>query len=141
MLGSVANDRPFLISNASSWIYAGTGLQNYVGNGTNNIITSGFNQNALLGVIGYEFDSVGVNDTRALSSYVLWLEPPGLQTVAHSYVPASDGNATNTWSDATLYTAPNGGGTVFSADDAVGMGARPRLRERLLRLRTGVRST
>ena len=30
-------------------------------------------------------------------------------------MPAGDGNASNTWSDATLYTAPNGGGTVFSA--------------------------
>ncbi|HEY7148810.1 MAG TPA: fibronectin type III domain-containing protein [Gaiellaceae bacterium] len=113
MLGGVANDRPFLVSNASSWIYAGTGLHTYSGNGTNNIFTSGGNQNALPGVVGYEFDS-RASTTPALSAYVQW-EPAGLQTVGHSYVPAADGNATNTWSDATLYTAPNGGGTVFSA--------------------------
>ena len=57
MLGGVANDRPFLVANASSWIYAGTGLHTYTGNGTNNIITSGANQNALPGIVGYEFDS------------------------------------------------------------------------------------
>ena len=76
------------------------------------MITSGSNQNALPGVVGYEFDS-RASTTPALSPYVQW-EPAGLQTVGHSFVPAADGNATNTWSDATLYTVPNGG-TVFSA--------------------------
>ena len=33
--------RPFLVSDASSWIYAGTGLHNYTGNGTTGVITSG----------------------------------------------------------------------------------------------------
>ncbi len=113
MLGGVANDRPFLVADADSWIYAGTGLHTYTGNGTNNIITSGPNQNALPGVVGYEFDA-RASTTPELSPYVQW-EPAGLQTLGHSFVPAADGNATNTWSDATVYTAPNGGGQVFSA--------------------------
>ena len=49
MLQGVANDRPFLVSDQNSWIYAGTGLHTYTGNGTNNVITSGANQNALPG--------------------------------------------------------------------------------------------
>jgi len=113
MLQGVANDRPFLVSDQNSWIYAGTGLHTYVGNGTNNVITSGTNQNALPGIIGYEFDA-RASTTPGLSQYV-WAEPAGTTTVGHSFVPAGDGNASNTWSDATLYTAPNGGGTVFSA--------------------------
>ena len=113
MLQGVANDRPFLVADENSWIYAGTGLHTYTGNGTNNVITSGANQNALAGIIGYEFDA-RASTTPGLSPYV-WAEPAGTTTVGHSYVPAGDGNASNTWSDATLYTAPNGGGTVFSA--------------------------
>ena len=49
MLQGVANDRPFLVADENSWIYAGTGLHTYTGNGTNNVITSGANQNALAG--------------------------------------------------------------------------------------------
>jgi titin len=113
MLQGVANDRPFLVSDQNNWIYAGTGLHTYVGNGQNNVITSGANQNALPGIIGYEFDA-RASTTPGLSPYV-WAEPAGTATVGHSFVPAGDGNASNTWSDATLYTAPNGGGTVFSA--------------------------
>ena len=33
MLEGVANDRPYLVSDASSWVYAGTGIHNYTGNG------------------------------------------------------------------------------------------------------------
>jgi predicted phage tail protein len=113
MLGGVSNDRPLLVSDASSWIYAGTGLHTYVGNGQNNVITSGANQNALPGIVGYEFDS-RASTTPSLSAYASF-EPAGLQTIGHSFIPAADGNASNTWSDATLYTAPNGGGTVYSA--------------------------
>jgi N,N-dimethylformamidase beta subunit-like protein/fibronectin type III domain protein len=112
MLQGVANDRPFLVADQNSWVYAGTGLHTYSGNGTNGVFTSGSNQNALPGVVGYEFDA-RASTTPGLSSYVPW-EPAGLQTVGHSFVPASDGNASNTWSDATLYTRA-GGGTVFSA--------------------------
>ena len=112
MLQGVANDRPFLVSDATNWIYAGTGLHTYSGNGQNNVITSGANQNALPGIVGYEFDA-RASTTPGLSAYVAF-EPAGLATVGHSFVPASDGNASNTWSDATLYTRP-GGGTVFAA--------------------------
>jgi hypothetical protein len=112
MLQGVANDRPFLIADANSWVYAGTGLHTYTGNGTNGVNTSGSNQNALPGIVGYEFDA-RASTTPGLSAYVPF-EPSGLQTVGHSFVPASDGNASNTWSDSTLYTRP-GGGTVFSA--------------------------
>ena len=41
-------------------------------------------------------------------------EPAGVKTVGHSFVPASDGNGSNAYSDATLYTAPSGA-TVFAA--------------------------
>jgi len=112
MLQGVANDRPFLVSDATNWIYANTGLHTYTGSGQNNVITSGANQNALPGIVGYEFDA-RASTTPGLSSYVGW-EPAGLVTVGHSFVPAGDGNSSNTWSDATLYTRP-GGGTVFSA--------------------------
>ena len=112
MLQGVANDRPFLVADANHWVYAGTGLHTYTGNGTNGVITSGSNQNALPGIVGYEFDA-RASTTPGLSSYVQW-EPAGVQTVGHSFVPAGDGNASNTWSDATLYTRLNGG-TVFSA--------------------------
>lgn len=112
MTQGVAAGRPFLVSDASNWIYAGAGLSTYTGNGTDNVITSGPNQNALPGIVGYEFDS-RASTTPSLSAYVSF-EPAGLQTVGHSFVPASDGNATNTWADATLYTAPSGA-MVFSA--------------------------
>ena len=64
------------------------------------------------GIVGYEFDA-RASTTPSLSAYVSF-EPAGLQTVGHSFVPAADGNATNTWADATLYTAPSGA-MVFSA--------------------------
>jgi len=112
MLQGVANDRPYLVSNANSWIYANTGLKTYTGNGTTGVVTSGANQNALPGIIGYEFDA-RASTSPSLAPYVQW-EPAGLQTVGHSFVPAADGNATNVWGDATLYTAASGA-TVFSA--------------------------
>jgi hypothetical protein len=112
MTQGVANLRPFLVSDANSWIYAGTGLSTYTGNGTDHVITGGPNQNALPGIIGYEFDA-RASTTPGLSAYASF-EPPGLQTLGHSFVPASDGNATDSWSDATFYTAPSGA-MVFSA--------------------------
>jgi hypothetical protein len=102
-----ASGRPFLVYDATSWIFAGTGLVNY--NGT--AVTSGPGQNAIKGLIGYEFSTRAVNDPN-LASYVSY-EPPGLQQVGHSLVPASD-NGVTSWADTTLYTSP-GGGTVFSA--------------------------
>jgi hypothetical protein len=111
MLNGVANSRDFLVSDASNWIYAGTGLKTYTGNGTSGVNTSGANQNALPGLIGYEFDARATNSS-GLAPFVSY-EPAGLTQVGHSFVPAVD-NGVNAWSDATLYTAPNGG-TVFSA--------------------------
>ncbi len=111
MQNGVATARPFLISDASSWIYAGTGLVNYTGNGTSGVITSGPGQNALPGLVGYEFDERAVN-ASSLSPYVS-SEPAGIDEVGHSFVPASD-DGVNAWSDATLYTAPSGA-TVFAA--------------------------
>ncbi|MGO8946159.1 MAG: N,N-dimethylformamidase beta subunit family domain-containing protein, partial [Ktedonobacterales bacterium] len=102
-----ASGRPFLVSDAASWIYAGTSLVNY--NGT--VVTSGPGQNAIAGLIGYEFNTMADNDPT-LAAFVPY-DPPGLQDVGHSFVPASD-NGVNAWSDATLYTSA-GGGTVFTA--------------------------
>jgi hypothetical protein len=112
MLEGVASDRPFLVADASSWIYAGTGLHTYTGNGTTNVITSGPNQNALPGLIGYEFDARATT-TANLSTWNSF-EPSTDHTVGHSFVPASDGNATNTWSDAVTWTAPSGA-MIFAA--------------------------
>ncbi len=75
-------------------------------------MTSGPGQNALPGIVGYEFDA-RASTTASLSSYASF-EPAGVATVGHSFVPAGDGNATNVWHDATLYTTPSGA-TVFSA--------------------------
>ncbi len=135
MLQGVANDRPFLVSDATNWIYAGTGLHTYSGNGQNNVITSGANQNALPGIVGYEFDA-RASTTPGLSAYVAF-EPAGLATVGHSFVPASDGNASNTWSDATLYTRPGRRNRLRGGNDSVVMGCRHRLQRRLLRMLAG----
>jgi Abnormal spindle-like microcephaly-assoc'd, ASPM-SPD-2-Hydin len=108
MQNGVANDRPFEVNDASSWIYAGTGLLNYV-SGTP--VTSGSGQNAIAGIVGYEFDERAAN-ASSLSSFTSY-EPAGLQQVAHSNVPASD-NGVAAFSDATVYTATSGA-IVFSA--------------------------
>ena len=102
-----ANARPFLVYDPTSWVFAGTGLAKY--NGT--VITSGPGQNAIAGLIGYEFSTRAVNDPT-LAAYVPY-EPAGLQQVGHSFVPASD-NGVNSWADTTVYT-PAAGGIVFSA--------------------------
>jgi len=104
----VANDRTYRVFDSSSWIYAGTGLVNYT-SGTP--VTSGSGQNAIAGLVGYEFDERAVNDAT-LSSYVQY-DPPGVQQVGHSAIPASD-NGVAAFSDAILYTASSGS-IVFSA--------------------------
>jgi len=111
MLNGVANARPFLVADANSWIYAGTGLKTYTGNGTTGVNLSGANQNALPGVIGYEFDA-RTSSAQGLQPWAAF-DPPGVATVAHSFVPASD-NGVNTWSDAVLWSHPSGA-TVFAA--------------------------
>ena len=102
-----ASARPFLVYDPTSWVFAGTGLAKY--NGT--VILSGPGQNAIKGLIGYEFSTRAVNDPN-LSDFVQY-EPPGLQQVGHSAVPAAD-NGYNSWADTTVYTSP-AGGIVFSA--------------------------
>src|SRR6266700_5129006 len=64
MQNGTANDRNYLVSDATSWIYAGTGLVNY--NGT--AVTSGASQNAIKGLIGSEFDERAKN-ASSLSAY------------------------------------------------------------------------
>ena len=108
MQNGVANDRAYRVYDSTSWIYAGTGLVNYT-SGTP--ITSGSGQNAIAGIIGYEFDERADNDT-SLSSFVSF-DPPGLHQVGHSNVPAGD-NGVAAFSDATLYTASSGA-IVFAA--------------------------
>ncbi|HEV7127532.1 MAG TPA: N,N-dimethylformamidase beta subunit family domain-containing protein [Ktedonobacterales bacterium] len=107
MQNGVANSRPWLVYDATSWIYAGTGLVNYHGK----VITHGWGQNALAGLVGYEFDERAAN-APDLAAYVSY-EPAGLHQVAHSLVPAAD-NGVKAWSDATLYTAASGA-MVFAA--------------------------
>jgi N,N-dimethylformamidase beta subunit-like protein/centrosomal CEP192-like protein/ASPM-SPD-2-Hydin domain-containing protein/HYDIN/CFA65/VesB family protein len=102
-----SNARPFLVYDPTSWVFAGTGLAKY--NGT--VITSGPGQNAIAGLIGYEFSTRAVNDPT-LAAYIPY-EPAGLQQVGHSFVPASD-NGVNSWADTTVYSSP-AGGIVFSA--------------------------
>jgi hypothetical protein len=111
MQNGVATAEPWLVNDPSSWIFAGTGLVKYTGNGTTGIVTSGPGQNALPALVGYEFDTRAVNGPL-LSAFVS-SEPPGVDEVAHSFVPAAD-NGVTAWSDATLYTAPSGA-IIFSA--------------------------
>ena len=111
MQNGVATSRPFLVGDTSSWIFAGTGLKSYTGNGTTGVVTSGAGQNAIAGLIGYEFDERATNDP-SLSPWTSF-EPAGLDQVGHSFVPASD-NGVNTWSDAVVRTAPSGA-QIFAA--------------------------
>jgi hypothetical protein len=111
MVNGAAASRPFLVADGSSWVFAGTGLSTYTGNGANNVVLSGPGQNAIDGLIGYEFDS------RATGAPVLgaWAqyEPAGIHELGHSFVPAAD-NGVNDWADTTMYTAPSGA-TIFAA--------------------------
>jgi titin len=111
LLNGVAADRNFLVADASSWIYAGTGLKTYTGSGTSGVNLSGPNQNALPGIIGYEIDALP-SSSPDLQQYQAY-EPANVHLVGHSFVPASD-NGVNSWSDAVTYTAPSGA-QVFSA--------------------------
>jgi len=112
MQNGVASSRPWLVGDASHWIFAGSGVKTYTGDGRTGVVTSGPNQNSLPGLVGYEFDSRAAN-APLLSSFTPF-EPPGLQQVGHSFVPASDNGGTDAWSDGVVYTAPSGA-MVFSA--------------------------
>ena len=76
------------------------------------MITSGPGQNALPGLVGYEFDERAGNSS-SLAPYVS-AEPLGNRRgrPTLSYRPSDNG--VQAWSDATLYTAPSGA-QVFSA--------------------------
>jgi hypothetical protein len=78
---------PWIVSNASHWIYAGTGLQN---------------GQSIAGLVGYEYDKVFSNGQG----------PANLQILAAS--PVTDSNGVNSTSHATIYTAASGA-QVFSA--------------------------
>jgi hypothetical protein len=78
---------PWVVADASSWIYAGTDLKN---------------GDALPGIVGYEYDGV----------YQDYPVPAGLQTVAKS--PVEGIGRPHDEADATLYQAPSGA-WVFDA--------------------------
>jgi len=91
--GQVSNNNyPYVVQNASNWVYTGTGLSN---------------GNSVPGIVGYEFDKVWNNGAT----------PAGLTALSNSPVCCSDtqwdtgGNST---SQATIYTAPSGA-RVFAA--------------------------
>ena len=79
-------DVPLVVSNASSWLYAGTGLAN---------------GSELPGVIRSDFNGYVPGPT----------DPPDVQILAHS--PAAPLQGTIGFADTVYYTAPSGGG-VFS---------------------------
>lgn len=78
---------PWVVTNASHWIYAGTGLQN---------------GQTIPGLVGYEYDRVFNNG----------LTPPGLQVLSNSPVVNADG--VQSTANGTIYQAPSGA-LVFSA--------------------------
>ncbi|MHB1846428.1 MAG: N,N-dimethylformamidase beta subunit family domain-containing protein [Deltaproteobacteria bacterium] len=80
-------DFPWVVADASSWVFAGTGLKT---------------GDALPAIAGYETDEITDNGEA----------PPGLVDLAHS--PVIDHTGTPDFHDATLYAAPSGA-TVFAA--------------------------
>ncbi|HZR98166.1 MAG TPA: N,N-dimethylformamidase beta subunit family domain-containing protein [Chloroflexota bacterium] len=78
---------PWVVANASHWVYAATGLQN---------------GQAIPGLIGYEYDKVWNNGQS----------PPGLQVLAAS--PVTDADGIHSTAHATIYQAASGA-LVFSA--------------------------
>ena len=136
MLGGVANDRPFLVSDASSWIYAGTGLHTYTGNGTNRRRherreperAAGHGRlRVRLACIDHasprsvrELGSRRSGDARAL------VRPRGGRK-RHQYVERRDG----------VHGSERRRDGLLGRHDPVVVGPRSGLRERLLRLRAG----
>jgi hypothetical protein len=109
--GNEAVDDDVIISYASHWVCAGTGLQN---------------GDHLPGLVGYEADD------RLPGA------PPGTVSIAHSPVCCPNGPYDTGYSDITVYQAPSGAlvfatGTIqwswglddFNADGAVGPSLRP----------------
>jgi Abnormal spindle-like microcephaly-assoc'd, ASPM-SPD-2-Hydin len=83
----VGQSYPFVVQNASSWVYAGTGFQN---------------GSSVPGIVGYEYDKVFNNGAS----------PAGLTILGNS--PVVGDAAGNSFSNATLYTASSGA-RVFAA--------------------------
>lgn len=86
------NNYAYVVQNSSNWVYAGTGFTD----GT-----------SVPGIVGYEYDKVWNNG----------LTPPGTTTLSNSPVCCSDtqwDTSKNTYSQATIYTAPSGA-LVFAA--------------------------
>jgi len=93
MFESTANEVPYVVQNASSWVYTGTGLSN--GSRVN-------------GIVGYEYDKVFASYVDDTSGQTITLTPqPGLVILSTSPVGTSHSNS-------TLYTAASGA-RVFAA--------------------------
>lgn len=89
--GGYGIDAPLVVSDASSWIYAGTGLHN---------------GSQLPGVIRYDFDTFV--PTRP--------DPPDVQILAHSPVtPQAAVYGAPSYADTTYYTMASSGAGVFSS--------------------------
>lgn len=87
---------PWVVSDASSWVFAGTNLQN---------------GDSLPGLVGYEFDSYF--PTSAQPATIIGADGVGgVETLAAS--PVTDAYGNQTTANATLYTAPSGA-RVFNA--------------------------
>ena len=78
---------PWIVTNANSWVYSGTGLQN---------------GDDIVGLVGYEYDKVYNNG----------LTPAGLVTLSNSPIVNSFGN--HSFANGSVYTAPSGA-FVFDA--------------------------
>ena len=79
-------ERPYVITNASNWIFANTGF---------------VNGSSVSGIVGYEYDAVFNNG----------LTPPGLTILSNSPVDGMNGTSN---ANSTIYTAPSGA-RVFAA--------------------------
>jgi hypothetical protein len=88
-LDQTNTDRAYVVQNASSWIYAGTGFTN---------------GSTVPGIVGYEYDAVNNNG----------FSPPGLTVLSKSPVTGCCEGTGSSFANSTLYTAP-GGGQVFAS--------------------------
>lgn len=89
---------PFVVADASAWIFKGTGLQNGA---------------ALPGVVGSDIDHLALGGGS----------PSGIQVLGHSPIPVSEGYTNEgewngmTYSDMTYYADPTSKAGVFDAGD------------------------
>ena len=85
----VNQNYPYIVQNASSWVYAGTGF---------------VNGSSVPGIVGYEYDKIWNNG----------FTPPGLTVLSNSPVVGCCEGSGNSDSNASLYTAASGA-RVFAA--------------------------